>query len=44
MFYETMEEVLPNMNIYITDGSTQTMLPLEPFANVDVNSTNGGGN
>ncbi len=42
MFYETMEEVLPNMNIYITDGSTQTMLPLEPFANVDVNSTNGG--
>lgn len=44
MFYETMEEVLPNMNIYITDGSTQTMLPLEPFANVDVNNTNGGEN
>lgn len=42
MFYETMEEVLPNMNIYITDGSAQTMLPLEPFANVDVNNTNGG--
>ena len=32
MFYETMEEVLPNMNIYITDGSTQSLLPLEPFA------------
>lgn len=32
MFYETMEEVLPNMNIYIADGSTQTMLPLEPFS------------
>ena len=44
MFYETMEEVLPNMNIYITDGSTQTMLPLESFANVEVTSTNGGGN
>ena len=44
MFYETMEEVLPNMNIYITDGGTQTMLPLEPFASVDVNNTNGGGN
>jgi membrane protease subunit HflK len=44
MFYETMEEVLPNMNIYITDGSTQTMLPLEPFANVDVNNTTGGEN
>lgn len=42
MFYETMEEVLPNMNIYITDGSTQTMLPLEPFSQVDINSTNGG--
>ena len=42
MFYETMEEVLPGMNIYITDGATQTMLPLEPFANVDVNNANGG--
>ena len=28
MFYETMEDVLPNMKIYITDGSTQTLLPL----------------
>ncbi len=42
MFYETMEEVLPNMNIYITDGSTQTMLPLEPFSQLEVNSANGG--
>ena len=41
MFYETMEEVLPNMNIYITDGATQTMLPLEPFATIE---SNGGGN
>lgn len=32
MFYETMEEVLPNMKIYITDGSTQSLLPLEPFS------------
>lgn len=31
MFYETMEEILPNMKIYITDGSTQSLLPLEPF-------------
>lgn len=31
MFYETMEEVLPNMKIYITDGSTQSLLPLQPF-------------
>ncbi|MDY5025601.1 MAG: FtsH protease activity modulator HflK [Oliverpabstia sp.] len=35
MFYETLEEVLPNMDIYITDGSTQTILPLEPFATVE---------
>ncbi len=42
MFYETMEEVLPNMNIYITDGSTQTMLPLEPFSQLEVNNTQGG--
>lgn len=42
MFYETMEEVLPKMKIYITDGSTQTMLPLEPFSKLNINSTNGG--
>ena len=34
MFYETMEEVLPGMNIYITDGTTQSVLPLEPFSTV----------
>lgn len=37
MFYETMEEVLPSMNIYITDGKTQSLLPLEPISNVQVN-------
>lgn len=31
MFYETMEAVLPFMKIYITDGSTQTLLPLDKF-------------
>ena len=39
MFYEAMEEVLPGMNIYITDGSTQTLLPLESFSTI---KTNGG--
>ena len=39
MFYEAMEEVLPSMNIYITDGSTQTRLPLESFSTIN---TNGG--
>lgn len=36
MFYETMEEVLPNMKIYITDGSTQTLLPLDDFSSVNI--------
>ena len=39
MFYEAMEEVLPSMNIYITDGTTQTLLPLESFSTIN---TNGG--
>lgn len=34
MFYETMEEILPGMKVIIekSDGTTQTMLPLESFA------------
>lgn len=38
MFYETMEEILPDMKVIITksDGSTQTMLPLESFADLDL--------
>lgn len=45
MFYETMEEILPDMKVIITksDGSTQTMLPLESFADFDMNTTAGGG-
>ena len=39
MFYETMEEVLPDMNIYITDGNTETVLPLEPY--VEITGSNG---
>lgn len=33
MFYETMEEILPDMKVVIekSDGTTQTMLPLESF-------------
>lgn len=32
MFYETMEELLPDLKVVIDNGSgTQTMLPLEPF-------------
>lgn len=42
MFYETMEEVLPRMKIYITDGSTQTLLPLDDFSSVTVNPSTQG--
>lgn len=31
MFYEKMEEVLPNLKVIITDGSTQTVYPLDSF-------------
>ena len=31
MFYEALESVLPELKVIITDGSTQTMLPLESF-------------
>ena len=44
MFYETMEDILPDMKVVITksDGSTQTMLPLESFANLDAGSKDAG--
>ena len=32
MFYEAMEQLLPGMKVIITDGDTQTMLPLDSFA------------
>lgn len=35
MFYEAIEEVLPGMKIYITDGNTQSVLPLDKFADLD---------
>ncbi len=40
MFYETMEEVLPSLKIVITDGETQTMYPVESFADINSNTTN----
>lgn len=38
MFYETMEEILPEMKVIIQngDGTTQTLLPLETFSSVNV--------
>lgn len=29
IFYETMEELLPDLNIVITDGNTQTYIPIQ---------------
>ena len=42
LFYETMEEILPGLKVIIDDGQTQTVLPLEEFASVEVK--NGGDN
>lgn len=33
MFYEAMEDILPDLKVIIDDGGTQTMLPLESFVN-----------
>ena len=44
LFYEAMEEFLPDMKLYIVDANTgvQTALPLESFANVNMGTTEGG--
>ncbi len=31
LFYEKMEELLPGVKVIITDGTTETMLPIESF-------------
>lgn len=31
MFYETLEDVIPNLDVVITDGKTSTMYPLKSF-------------
>lgn len=33
LFYETIESILPDCKIIITDGSTQTVYPLDSFTN-----------
>lgn len=32
MFYEAMEDILPELKVYVTDGATQKLLPLEHFS------------
>ena len=45
MFYEAMEEILPNLEVIIDSGSgsIEKILPLEPFVSVNTNNTNEGG-
>ena len=45
LFYETMEEVLPDLKVIVDDGTTQTMLPLDTFAQnvTNVGEQTGGG-
>ena len=39
MFFEKMEQIMPGLKVIITDGSTQTMLPLESFVTEDQGPT-----
>ena len=41
MFYETMESLLPGLKVIITDGQTETMLPLDDFATFAVETDTG---
>ena len=38
LFYETMEELLPEMKVIITDGNTQELLPIESFSQGGTNN------
>ena len=44
MFYEAMENVLPDAKVIITDGNTQQMLPLESFSTNQTAGTTTEGN
>ena len=39
-----MEELLPDLNVIITDGETETMLPLAPFVSEESQTQEEGGN
>ena len=41
LFFEKMEEVLPGVKVVITDGDTETMLPLDSFLNDSSLANNG---
>lgn len=41
MYYEALEEALPGLKVIITDGGTQTMLPLESFTGGSLSGVSG---
>ena len=41
LFYETLENVLPDAKIIVSDGGMQTIYPVESFVN-DITVTEGG--
>ena len=42
LFYETVEDILPELKVIISDGGTQTVLPLDSFAEVTVDGSGSG--
>lgn len=34
LFFEAMEDIMPDLEVIITDGNTQSILPLDSFANI----------
>ena len=40
LFYEAMEEILPDVKVIITDGATETMYPIESFVSDESSTTN----
>ncbi len=41
MFYETLEDLLPGLKVIITDGQTQTLLPLDTFTGAEAEGGEG---
>lgn len=41
LLYETLEKILPNAKVIITDGTTQTLYPLDQFTSNSVNVQGG---
>ena len=43
LFYETLEEILPGVKVILSDGGTQTLMPIDSFADITA-GTAGSGN